>query len=917
MKRTHSLLVLLAIIAVLVSQSLSPTPSVAQGRIVLMTVTSPDGTKQAESSTANWGMAGSEIAIIAGSTRQVVASGGSGFWVSNPVWSPNSNEIAYLKIVDVVFSSPSGIPGNVGQRIELWKVTLATQQSVKLTDLETPLGARGRANITWPSLVEIRFAPTTGAGYISLDLRSMVQRRIGGDAVPPPPPGDVTSPRINVPYFNQLDGAWSNIRLGTCNGITIGSHGCVITSVAMIFKYYGVNLDPKSFDEWLTYNGGYIDGCSLYYAQAVNYPGAGAAGISLNAALIPLDWNRIRHEIRSGRPVAVWVRNFAHMVVIKGFDNSRFYVNDPACGCERNTVDHTGQLWGWGTMVIYHGPVAGPGTPNIVAPADNSVVNNRTFNVTIQPGALNHTQFADYETQIDNDPNFGSPEFTRPWSLETSFEVTVPSEGIWYIRTRQGDGYSMAATSPTVKVTVRASNPETIGVFRNGNHIFYLRASNSAGNPTFAANFGLTNDLPIVGDWNGDGIASPGVFRNGRFYLTNKVSGVMTIDYNFAFGIVGDIPVAGDWNGDGRDEVGVYRPSLRRFYFRNSLTSGAPDNVINFGLAGDIPIVGDWNGDRKDTIGVWRPSSQTFYLSNAGCFNCSAAVNVSFRYGLLGDLPFVGDWDGNGTSGVGVFRPSVGMMYLRNPLGAGAPNLSFRYGLNGDKPVAGYWGADPCAAVETMPDLSVGATANWGASCRTRRTQITIPNNWTGHAFVDVTGISNANYVMRLRDLNGNLVKEIRPASTGRGVFFKDNMPKGGKYIFEVVPLNGATLPAMSVTQWQNWPIIVQNNPVETSSDVTEWATWWYSEPTVPDHVEIVYTRIAGNVQYKITVRDSGGNYLGEATSDANGRAAFSLLLPQTTPTRVTVTILSGFGTYRAQIVDTPGDEAPIFVPKQ
>jgi hypothetical protein len=33
--------------------------------------------------------------------------------------------------------------------------------------------------------------------------------------------------------------------------------------------------------------------------------------------------------------------------------------------------------------------------------------------------------------------------------------------------------------------------------------------------------FGNPGDYPIAGDWNGDGIDSVGIYRNGVFYLRN------------------------------------------------------------------------------------------------------------------------------------------------------------------------------------------------------------------------------------------------------------------------------------------------------------------------------------------------------------------------------------------------------------
>ncbi|HEX9761503.1 MAG TPA: hypothetical protein VGA97_00250, partial [Acidimicrobiia bacterium] len=36
--------------------------------------------------------------------------------------------------------------------------------------------------------------------------------------------------------------------------------------------------------------------------------------------------------------------------------------------------------------------------------------------------------------------------------------------------------------------------------------------------------YGISGDRPLAGDWNGDGVDSPGVFRGGTFYLRNSNS---------------------------------------------------------------------------------------------------------------------------------------------------------------------------------------------------------------------------------------------------------------------------------------------------------------------------------------------------------------------------------------------------------
>ncbi|MCP4249208.1 MAG: VCBS repeat-containing protein, partial [bacterium] len=74
--------------------------------------------------------------------------------------------------------------------------------------------------------------------------------------------------------------------------------------------------------------------------------------------------------------------------------------------------------------------------------------------------------------------------------------------------------------------------------------------------------FGAPGDVALMGDWDADGVATPGMFRpsNGFAYLANT-NATQFAALEFYFGIGGDIPLAGDWNGDGRDTFSIYRPS--------------------------------------------------------------------------------------------------------------------------------------------------------------------------------------------------------------------------------------------------------------------------------------------------------------------------------------------------------------------
>ena len=250
---------------------------------------------------------------------------------------------------------------------------------------------------------------------------------------------------------------------------------------------------------------------------------------------------------------------------------------------------------------------------------------------------------------------------TPPWQLDPSCTTTVLTDNNTRFHNR-----------PCLQV--RPS-----GVAMRLGTTWYLRDTPTGGSAMREFSYGLASDIPVFGDWNGDGVKTPGVVRGNRWLLRNSNSGG-SADIEFVYGALGDVPVVGDWTGGGRDLPGVVRGG-RTWYLRNSLSGGPAHTTFAFGESGDVPVVGDWDGNGRDSIGVVR-GGRNWFLRHS---TTGGAAQITLTFGQAGDIPVVGDWDGNGRDSVGVVRGNI--WYLRNSLSSGPADRSFGYGPTGGRPL--------------------------------------------------------------------------------------------------------------------------------------------------------------------------------------------------------------------------------------
>jgi protocatechuate 3,4-dioxygenase beta subunit len=125
------------------------------------------------------------------------------------------------------------------------------------------------------------------------------------------------------------------------------------------------------------------------------------------------------------------------------------------------------------------------------------------------------------------------------------------------------------------------------------------------------------------------------------------------IDHVFLYGTPQDVPVVGDWTGEGTSTIAVFRNGTWRFDSNGDGKITSSDELIKFGQRGDKPVVGDWNGDGVSDIGVYRGG--TFYLDSNGNHQLDDEDEVVELGGPV-DSPAAGDWDGDGRHEPAVFH---------------------------------------------------------------------------------------------------------------------------------------------------------------------------------------------------------------------------------------------------------------------
>lgn len=366
---------------------------------------------------------------------------------------------------------------------------------------------------------------------------------------------------------------------------------------------------------------------------------------------------------------------------------------------EPGLVGITVQLWnGAKTQLIDQTTTNSNGNYTVIAPIPGSY----RVRVLLPSGALFAPKNLGGDNLKDSDinPSGTHAGFTDPFTIAANV-ISITSYDAGLIR---------VPNTPTP--TPVGPGNDTLALYGKAVNMFSLvstlqESPSLAGYNTFVSNAPVKGQF-VMGDWDGDGQKTPGLFKKANFWYTDQIGpGALWHKVQIGnFGVV--IPVVGRFDPIfANDCFGVVQtenvpaPHVFRLRYTCELESEVPPSGLKKRwLDTTLPgtgayqfVAGDWDGDGLDSIAIRRDKKikwgNVAPSQGAAVFTSKQKFRVvKGSYGRL----VAGDWNDDGIDTFGLFFKSDGTFYRRDDLNpANAPAIVQNLGKPVGNAVPASW----------------------------------------------------------------------------------------------------------------------------------------------------------------------------------------------------------------------------------
>lgn len=258
-------------------------------------------------------------------------------------------------------------------------------------------------------------------------------------------------------------------------------------------------------------------------------------------------------------------------------------------------------------------------------------------------------------------------------------------------------------TMPWPTPSNQTQYPSHVNAFHNG-CVAGAAVTTFGGTNNWRSAFWVTSEVPMVGDFTGDGRLdlvkfTMGSTNDARVSVSTGSSFNASGLWHTFFGLPGEMLRVGDFNGDGKDDiiVATLNSSGTVYVAKSTGTAfGSSSSWNGHVLAGEVMEVGDFNGDREDDIAIFTKGATNdvlVQLSSGSSFGSATTWSTYFSPGA--EVPLTGDFNGDSFDDIVTFTrgPNTtganGDVYVAlssgtafNGAGSGKWHQSF--GLNGE-----------------------------------------------------------------------------------------------------------------------------------------------------------------------------------------------------------------------------------------